>query len=156
MINKFLKAEESQNSDVDVSEEAKSNTEEGVYRYSDEECAQLARFVDKNYSKLFGKLSGPSYKAVKDKTWRRCVETINAWHVERKNEHKGKIVERDEDSIKRKFENLKKRGKYKTLKFLNNSGFSNSSRADRSREKNLCKNFFGQHKCVPSNLKNQN
>ena len=112
-INKHLNDEQSVQDDHDSSQvtDKVADSEEGVFRYSNDECATLASFVDKNYAKLYGKLSGPSYKASKDKTWKKCVDHMNEWHVERKNYFKGKIVERDEDSLKRKFENLKKRGR---------------------------------------------
>ena len=114
-IQAHLNAEDGIDSQQSTKEVSKVVDEESVYRYSDEECAQLAYFVDKNYDKLFGKLSGSNYKAVKNKAWSRCVETINAWHVSKKNVFNGKPVERDEDSLKRKFENLKKRGIYRKL-----------------------------------------
>ena len=105
-----LDAEDSMDSQINASQVSKVVDEEAVFRYSDEESAQLAYLIDKSYDKLFGKLNGPQYKAVKNKAWAKCVESINQWHVDRKNFHNGKIVERDEESLKRKFENLKKRG----------------------------------------------
>ena len=105
-----LDAEDSVDSQLGASQVSKVVDDDAVFRYSDEECAKLAYLIDQNYDKLFGKLSGPQYKTIKNKAWAKCVEGINAWHVDRKNIHNGKVVERDEESLKRKFENLKKRG----------------------------------------------
>ena len=81
-IQQHLNVEDGTKSDVGSSQV--NNEEEFVFRYSDDECATLASFVDKNYTKLFGKLSGPSYKAAKEKTWEKCVEHMNDWHRDRK------------------------------------------------------------------------
>ena len=87
-------------------EASKAEESEGPKWFKPGELAIMIQHLDSNYNVLFGNCKKADYKQQRVKAWQQLIDELNVWNVQANNE-----VERDMESVKRKIDNLKQRGK---------------------------------------------